>query len=165
MVKKLIAGFIIVALIAAGIWYWGYYRSDEAVIRRKVEGFRETLEKDENSGNIAGMVRNQALINYIAPEIAITGTYKGIDGVYDRNEFSSQVFRGVSFCRVIDIDFAHIDIELSSPELSTVMLEATGYVETKSGKSGTESRDVTIELVKLDDDWCISRITAEPILQ
>ena len=61
MVKKLIAGFIIVALIAAGIWYWGYYRSDEAIIRRKVEGFRETLEKDENSGNIAGDRNNRDL--------------------------------------------------------------------------------------------------------
>lgn len=156
---------MVAVLIAAGVWYWGYYRSDEAEIRRTIEGFREALEKDGDSGNIAEVIRNQALTNYIAPEVAVTGTYKGIDGTYTRNEFSSQVFRGVSFCRVIDIDFNHIEIEVSGDAQGTVILEATGYVETKSGKSGTESRDVIMDLAKIEGDWYICRITAEPILQ
>lgn len=165
MVKKIAALVVVAVLIAAGVWYWGYYRSDEAVIRRTVDGFREALEKDGDSGNIAEVVRNQELTGYIAPEISVTGTYKGIDGVYTRNEFSSQVFHGISFCRVIDIDFNHIEIEVSGEDQGTVILEATGYVETKSGKTGTESRDVTMDLVKIEGEWYISRITAEPILQ
>lgn len=165
MVKWISVGIAVIIVVAAGIWYFGYYKSDEAVIRRTVDGFRETLEKDGDSGNITEVVRNQTLTKYIAPEIAVTGTYKGIDGNYSRNEFTSEVFRGSAFCRVIRIDFSHIDVMLAGAGKATVILEATGFVETKSGKTGTESRDVTMELVKIAGDWYISQITAEPMLQ
>ncbi len=165
MVKWISISFAVLLLLAAGGWYFGYYKSDAAVIRRTVEGFRETLEKDGEAGNIAEVVRNQTLGNYIAPEIVVDGTYKGIDGTYSRSEFASEIFRGSSLCRVIKLDFSHMDVTVPEYGIGYALFEATGFVETKSGKTATESRDVTMGFIKIDGNWYISRISAEPMLQ
>ncbi len=166
MFKRLMAAALLMALAAAGVWYFMFYRSDKAVIERRIDKFGELLTKAPDSGGSAEALANFQLSDMIAEGCEVREVHQLVDGVYSSSAFASLVTQGHAACDRIEVEFAHEEVALTGPDTATVTLEASAEAVLKGGGGKQEdNRDLLIKLKKVDGDWKIASITAPPMLK
>ncbi|MEA4861952.1 MAG: hypothetical protein AB7F40_01975 [Victivallaceae bacterium] len=163
--KRLMAVALLIALAAAGVWYFMFYRSDEAVIGRRIDKFETLLTKSPGSGGSAEALANLQLSGMIADGCEVREIHPLIDGVYSPTAFASLVSQGHAACDRIEVEFDHEDIKLTAPASATITLEASVEAKLKGGDKQEDNRDLIIKMKKVDDDWKIASITAPPMLK
>jgi len=163
--KRLIMVVLLLSLAAAGVWYFAFYNSDEAVIQRRIDKFERLLSKPRDAGNIAEVLANQQMSDMIADGCEVRMVHQLVDGVYSPTRFASVVTHGHALCEELKMEFAHAKISVCAPDAATVTLEASAEAELKGdGGKMEDNRDITIKMTKAEGDWKIASITATPML-
>ncbi|MDD4817342.1 MAG: hypothetical protein PHI85_05170 [Victivallaceae bacterium] len=166
MVKKIIGLAVLLALGGAAVWYYGFYNTDEAVLRRRIAGLEENLCKDEHQSAIAEAVRLEKLSGYPAADgMTVRSVHEYVDGNYTPTSFASTVVKGGRLCRELEVDFSHIEVKIVKPGFAVVTLEGEAEAELKNGERIDETRDITLDFQKIDGEWKLTGVASEKVVK
>ena len=166
MVKKIFGVIVLVAVAAACVWYYGFYSTDEAVLRRRIASLEENLSKESNQSAVAEAVRLEKLSGYPAADgMTVRNVHEYVDGGYSPTSFASTVIKGGQLCRELDVDFSHVEVKIVKSGVAVVTLEGEAEAELKNGEKIDETRDLTLDFQKIDGEWKLIGVSSEKIVK
>jgi hypothetical protein len=159
-----LAGVLLLALVAAGAWWLSRDR-DEDQVRKRIELLRAVVTK-AGAESIAGTaLGNQRLQGLLAERVTLTLESAPFQGTYSRAALASQITRARTSLEHLSFTIRDLSVTVEESERAiatcTLLVKARG----RSQQTYTEAREIVVELERIDGDWLFTGFRDVQVLE
>lgn len=152
-------------LIAAGIWFFCCYESEEDKVIAKVKELAELVSKPAGEAPAAGLLRLAGADKVFAPRVTFDFRQEKLQGEMEAKEIPGRLAAYRQRIGSAVAGAADIDIISLSGDRAELCFSGTLTGTVSGGGRISEVREVEAELTKGDRGWRISRIAIRPVLE
>lgn len=158
--------FAVCALIAAAVWYFFIYETEEDKIRNTFNELIQCTSKSGNKGMIDEVADARGIERVFAPEIELKGIPYA-SGKHKAKELALRFMQGRKMINSLSLSVHDLIITLA-PDKKNADTEFTLYANGSGGKAGggfREAFECTAALIKNDDGkWVFRVFSGKPVV-
>lgn len=162
--KKILSALFAVAVIAAAVWGYFYFRNrDERMLRTMVSDLEVMVSKRPGKSNALALLDAATPERVFAPKVKIVSDFPKMERDFTLKELSQLMVMIKKNCRSAELDLETENIFIRDDNAT---IKANGmFSGNGSGGSFREVRDVVMECKKVDGKWKISGIQLQTIIK
>ena len=154
------------ALIAAAVWYFFIYETEEDKIRNTFDTLIRCTSKNGNKGMIDEVADVRGIERVFAPEIELKGIPYA-SGKYKAKELALRFMQGRKMLNTLRLTVHDLQITIS-PDKTSAETEFTLYARGNGGKAGSgfrEAFDCSAKLTKnVENKWVFQTLSGKPVV-
>jgi hypothetical protein len=162
--KKILSALFAVAVIAAAVWGYFYFRNrDERMLRTMVSDLEVMVSKRPGKSNALSLLDAATPERGFAPKVKIVSDFPKMERDFTLKELSQLMVMIKKNCRSAELD---LEIENIFIRDDNATIKANGmFSGNGSGGSFREVRDVTLDCQKLNGKWKISGVKLKAVIK
>lgn len=163
MRSRALLGAALVGVVFLGIWGWRTWRpSDEQQIRRRLQALAADFNESTTDG--LGTVARAAKIGAYFTNDIVVDLGEGSPPIQGRETIIGMVGRLQPRTSEFKLELLDLNVHVSTPTSAEVNLTAAFRQRSLTTREESlEARELEIAMVKVDNEWRVSRIkTVEP---
>ena len=161
--RHLIA-LVLVLLAAAAVWWiWFRPETDEARIRRLFGELAESLCRDPSESTPTGLLKSRSVAETFTDPVEVT-LDEYATGKLTQEQVLSHAMQYRAFLETANVSVSDLRITVTAPDRALCTFAGRFVGRSKSGASHREVRDLSAELVKVNNEWKIKSIQFEKVL-
>jgi hypothetical protein len=156
---------LLIALVAAGVWFWTIlFPRPEKVIRERLGALARTVSSSPNESDLARLAAAQSVAGFFATNVDLNLDLPGIGErpSVDREEIARAAYVGRSRPGGLKVTFPDIIVKLDPDKLSAVA-DVTVAVKIP-GERDPVLQEMKFTLRKLDGRWLVTRVETVRVL-
>ena len=158
--------FSALALIAAAVWYFFIYETEEDKIRNSFDTLIRCTSKSDNKGMIDEVADVRGIERVFAPEIELKGIPYA-SGKYKAKELALRFMQGRKMINTLRLSVHDLQITIS-PDKTSAETEFTLYAQGNGGKAGggfREAFECNAKLTKnIENEWVFQILSGKPVV-